>query len=102
MLIYVDSSALLRVLSGVRVGTAPIADADVVTSSDLLEIEVRRALERAHLAGKISSMELDAKVDEATALVDSFHLFPVGDEVLRLARPRFPIDVGALGALHVA
>lgn len=102
MLIYLDASALLRVLSGTRLGAAPPPKADVVTSSDLLEVEVRRALERAHLAGKLEEAELDRKIDEAMALIDTFHLFPPGDEVIRLARPRFPVDVGALGALHVA
>ncbi len=102
MLIYLDASALLRFLRRATTGVVPLSDADVVVSSDLLEVELRRALERAWLAKKINSGELEAKLNEAVALVETFHLFPVGDEVITFARPRVPFELGVMGSIHVA
>ena len=102
MLIYLDASALLRFLRRAESGVAPLRDGDVVVSSDLLELELRRALERAFIAKKIDQSELESKLDEAIALVDTFHLFPVADEVIGFARPRLPFELGVMGSIHVA
>ena len=102
MLIYLDASALLRFLRRVEGGVVPLRDTDVITSSELLELELRRALERAWVAKRIDSDELERKLEEGMALVETFHLFPVGDEVLAFARPRFPFEVGVVGSIHVA
>jgi predicted nucleic acid-binding protein len=100
LVVYLDSSALLRLLySGPD--AAPIDDA-VATSSTLVEVETHRAIERNRFTGRIDDLDLARKRGELDDLLRKVHLFPVSEEVIARARAPAPIAVIAVHAVHVA
>jgi len=102
MLLYVDGSAALRFLRRGSSPVAPIAGADLISSSELIEIELRRAFEHLWLVKQLSSDELERRLDDVEALLARFHLFPVADDMLAFARPRMPLELGVMASVHVA
>ncbi len=100
--VYLDTSAVLRVLLGQKGARAPLQGKAIAVSSELVEVEAYRSLENAHRARKLGDLELAHKTRELLGLTRAMHLFPVSEQVLRLARASFPIAVRTLDALHVA
>lgn len=99
--LYLDLRATARIVlkdAGVR---APV-DKSIVTSSTLLEIELQRLLERVRAQGGLSSAAYETKRREAKALLGAMHLFPLGDEVVELARAEYPFLVLTTDSVHVA
>ena len=102
MAIYVDASAVVRLLfhePGVR---APVHRSDVVVSSDVVAIEVARVLDRARLEGLVDDAELARKSSELQAILRRLHLFPLAPEMVEVARSSFPVQCRAVDAIHVA
>lgn len=99
---YVDSSAVLRVLFRESGPTVPLSDGDFVVSSELLEVEVLRALERVRLLGQISDEIAEERRTELFAFLDRLDLVPIDRLVIARAGAPFPVQVRSLDALHVA
>lgn len=59
-------------------------------------------LERLRVSGALREASYAAKRRESRALLGAMHLFPLGDEVLELARNEYPFPVLALDSLHIA
>jgi predicted nucleic acid-binding protein len=100
--IYVDASAVLRVLFGAPGLRAPFSRGTLATSSELIQVEAARALDKARFGGSLDDAEVAVVTRELQKLFARMHLFPVSEEVLELARASFPIRVRVLDALHVA
>jgi len=101
-ILYVDASALLRVLfnePGVR---APLKKGSVAVASRIIEVETFRAVDRTRLAGHLDDEETGRKLKELIGMLSRLHLAPVSDDVIRRARASFSISVRALDAIHVA
>jgi predicted nucleic acid-binding protein len=99
---YVDASALLRILfaePGLRV---PLAGNDAVVSSEIIEIEMCRAVDRERLVGNLDDRETAVKRKELEEMLRMLDLVPVGRGVVDLAREPFSVNVRALDAIHVA
>ena len=101
-LLYADATAVLRLLFDRPGPRAPIMAAAVVASSSLLEVEVFRTLDSARMRRAIDDYQSARLRVEAAALLATFHLFPIADEVIRSARSPFGVDVRAMPAIHVA
>lgn len=99
--IYVDTSAILRLLFGSPGVKAPLTRC-VSTSSQLVVVEAYRVVDRARLAGRLNDLETARKHRELRSLLDRMHLFPVADEVIEAAQGAFSIPLSALHALHAA
>jgi len=99
---YVDTSAVLRLLFGEAGPALPIAADDRVVSSELLEVEAFRAIERQRLLGSLTDEETAIKRKELTDLVAMLDLMPMDRAVIDRARAAFGLNVRALDALHVA
>lgn len=99
--IYVDTSAILRLLFGSPGVKAPLIRS-VSTSSALVEVEAYRVVDRARLSGQLNDLETARKHRELRSLLDRLHLFPVADEVIEAARAAFSVPVSALHAVHAA
>ncbi|MBI5509965.1 MAG: PIN domain-containing protein [Deltaproteobacteria bacterium] len=102
MRVYVDASIVLRgLLSGDR-AMSKIAPTDEVGTSDLLEIECKRVLQRERLESHLD----DRQYSESLVLLDSLldHLFVIalGPAVKRRATEPFPTVIGTLDAIHLA
>ena len=99
--IYLDASAILRLLFATAGSKAPLSRF-VSTSSRLVEVELFRALDRSRLAGQLDELEAARKHRELSTLFGRLHLFPVGDEVIDAARAPLALPVSSLHALHAA
>ena len=100
--VYIDTSALLRLLFAERGPKAPFGGASARYASEVIEIETFRTLDRARLAGRLDDMETARKSKELAELLETLHLVPLSREVTDLARATFPVPVRALDAIHVA
>ena len=93
---------MLRVVLGQPGVRAPIGAGSIVLSSEVARIETARALDRLRVGGSLDDSEHAAKSASANALLGTFHLIPLADEIVEAAREKYPIEVGALSAIHVA
>ena len=99
---YVDASALLRILfaeSGPRV---PLAGNERVVSSETIEIEMCRAVDRERLVGNLDDTETGRKRKELDEVLRMLDLVPIDRRIVELARDSFSVNVRALDAIHVA
>jgi predicted nucleic acid-binding protein len=99
---YVDASAILRILFAEPGPTVPLGDGDRIVSSQLVEVEVARAVDRERLAGHMSDTETATKRQELAALVAMLDLLAVDASVIARAKGPFAVSVRAMDALHIA
>jgi len=99
---YVDASAILRVVFQEGGPSLPLAAGDRVASSQLVEVEVFRAVDRERLLGHLDDFETAVKRKELTDLIAMLDLVPVDTTVIDRAKNSFAINVRALDAIHVA
>lgn len=102
MVAYLDSSVVLRhVLKGESAISQALA-CDRVVSSELLEIECRRVIQRCRMQGELDdsgTAEASARLDAVLAGVS---LIALSKSVKRRAMGAFPVSVKTLDALHLA
>lgn len=98
---YLDFSAILRIHYRVP-GPLPMAREVVLTSSEIVRIELALELQRRQLNREIDSAQADVLRKDIERTLGSVHLFPVSDEVVQRASEPFGISVGLRTALHVA
>lgn len=99
---YLDSSAILRLLMEPKGKRVSLSEADVVVSSELIEVEIARVLDRARLEGHLDDLWISRKSRELRILIRGMHLFPISSEVVVLARTPLPVRCRAGDSLHVA
>jgi hypothetical protein len=99
---YVDASAMLRILFSEPGPTVPLAGGDRVVSSQLIEVETFRAVDRERLLGNIDDAQTAIKRKELTEMLAMLDLAAVDDLVIAGARSSFAVTVRALDAIHVA
>jgi predicted nucleic acid-binding protein len=73
-----------------------------VVSSELIEIETCRAVDRERLIGNLDDAETARKRKELDEMLGMLDLVPIGRRVVDLARDPFSVNVRALDAIHVA
>ena len=99
---YVDASAILRVLFSEPGPSVPLAASERVVSSQLVEVETFRAVDRARLLGDLDDPETAIKRKELTDLLARFDLAPIDRIVIDRAKSSFAVNVRVLDAIHVA
>ena len=100
---YVDASAILRVLFFEREPPSiPLASGDRVVSSQLVEVETFRAVDRERLVGHLDDTETATKRKELADLLMMIDLAPIDGAVIDRAKSSFAVNVRALDAIHVA
>lgn len=99
---YVDTSAVLRVLFSEPGPTVRLGADDGVVSSEILEVEAFRAVDRERLLGNLNDVETAAKRKELTDLLVMLDLAPIDRAVIDRAKSSFAVNVRALDAIHVA
>jgi predicted nucleic acid-binding protein len=99
---YVDASAVLRVLFG-EPGPAVVLGASArVVSSELVEVEAFRAVDRERLLGNLDDGQTALKRKELADLLAMLDLAPIDGVVIDRAKSSFAVNVRALDAIHVA
>jgi predicted nucleic acid-binding protein len=99
---YVDASAVLRVLFSEPGPSVPLAAGDRVVSSQLVEVETFRAVDRERLVGHLDDAETAVKRNELADLLAMLDLASIDGTVIDLAKSSFAVNVRALDAIHVA
>lgn len=99
---YVDASAILRVLFPEPGPSVPLAASERVVSSQLIEVETFRAVDRERLLGHLDDTETAIKRKELADLLAMLHLAPIDAVVIERAKSSFAVNVRALDAIHVA
>ena len=99
---YVDASAVLRVLFSEPGFTVPLAAGDRLVSSQLVEVEAFRAVDRERLLGNVDDVQTATKRKELSDLLAVLDLAPIDRVVIDRAKSSFAVNVRALDAIHVA
>lgn len=97
---YVDASAVLRILFAEGGPAVPLGDGTV--SSQLVEVETFRAVDRERLLGHLDDTQTAIKRKELAELLARLDLAPIDRFVIDRAKSSFAINLRALDALHVA
>jgi predicted nucleic acid-binding protein len=95
---YVDTSAVLRVLFSEPGPAVPLTDGDAAVSSELLEVEAFRAVDRERLLGNLNDAQTAAKRKELADLIAMLDLAPIDRAVIGRAKSPFAVNVRALDA----
>jgi|SRR6185312_11570859 len=98
---YIDSSVVLRKLLR-QPGTIPDLSAWSLFSSQLLDIEVRRTLQRYHTQRILSADSFAARLREWYMLRDTIALVAISNGILQRAAESFPTIVKTLDAIHLS
>jgi len=100
--VYVDSSVLLRVVTGeprrLRIWsriTAPV-------SSELVRLECLRTIDRARIQLRLGDEQVAIRRAAVLDAIETFSLVAIGDRILERAANPFPTTLGSLDAIHLA
>jgi predicted nucleic acid-binding protein len=99
---YLDTSAVLRLLFAEPGIAVPLTAGDTAVSSELLEVEAFRAIDRERLLGNLDDLQTAVKRKELADLVARLDLSPIDRPVIERAKSSFAVNVRALDAIHVA
>lgn len=99
---YVDASAVLRVLFAEAGPALPLADGDRLVSSQLVEVEAFRAVDRERLLGHLDDAQTATKRKELADVLAMLDLAAIDSVVIARAKRSFAVNVRALDAIHVA
>jgi uncharacterized protein len=99
---YVDASAVLRVLFAEAGPAVPLAGGDRIVSSQIVEVEAFRAVDRERLIGHLDDIQTAAKRKELTDVLARLDLAAIDSIVIARAKSAFAVNVRALDAIHVA
>jgi uncharacterized protein len=101
--LYVETSALLRLLLDGDATLAPVLSGKALFTSALTFVEASRAIARARRERRIGAAEAREAERQLAAFERSCDVVAIEDEVLRRARETFPEEpVRTLDAIHLA
>ena len=99
---YIDASAVLRILFTEPGPAVPLDEDERVVSSQVVEVETFRAVDRERLIGRLDDIQAATKRKELADLLAMLDLAAVDGTVIRRAKSAFAVTVRALDAIHVA
>ena len=102
MTIYLDSSAVIRALTGDGDPLQEWGRWDRAYSSELMAVEVRRTIDRLRLERALDDEEVADANHELSTAVRMVSLIEITPEVLRRASQPMPTVVKTLDAIHLA
>lgn len=102
MIVYVDSSVLLRVVLGEPDRLREWRRIVHPVSSELIRVECLRTIDRARLRLSLSDAAVARSREGVLEHLDAFELVRLDDVVLARAADPFPTQLGSLDALHLA
>lgn len=102
MKVYLDTSVALRRLLRHPDALSPWGRWDRAYASALLRVEALRTADRLRLEGVLDDERRAELSRQIATLVDSLHLVPVTDAILKRAGEPFPTILGTLDAIHLA
>jgi predicted nucleic acid-binding protein len=102
MSVYLDASVVLRKLQRETGSLASWGQWERAYSSELLRVEVLRAIDRNRLKGTLTDRDVTELIDRARAIFDGVEFVALSRSVLSRAAQSFFTPLGTLDALHLA
>ena len=102
MVAYLDSSVVLRYILQGDSAIRHALECETVLSSELLEIECKRVLQRCRLTGGLSDLTYLIAIKRLDALLAGVGLVSFSTPIKRRAMDAFPVVIKTLDALHLA
>jgi predicted nucleic acid-binding protein len=102
VILYLDSSALLRIVLREAGALEEVRKAEALVSSELLAVECPRTLDRLRLQGALSLEEAVVRREAVTEWLEAVDLVLLQRSVLSRASEPLPVPLGTLDALHLA
>jgi len=102
MIVYVDSSAMLRVLFGHSGAYNKFNQWDEAASSELLHVECNRTLYRLRMENKITDETMSDYQSSFEDFLETISIIDVNSTVMSKAAGPFPTVIGSLDAVHLA
>jgi hypothetical protein len=93
---------VLRVLFDEAGPAVPLTEGHRLVSSQLVEVETFRAVDRARLLGHLDDAQTATKRKELADFLAMLDLAAIDGAVIARARSSFAVNVRALDAIHVA
>ena len=102
MIVYVDTSVVLRVLFHEPNPVRIWGQWNKAYSSALWRVEALRTVDRLRLTQEISDTEVAELVRDIQITHETFAIHPITNQVLQRASETFPTVVGTVDAMHLA
>jgi predicted nucleic acid-binding protein len=102
MIVYVDSSVLLRKLFGEPHPLAEWGRIEEAYASGLMPVEIGRVIDRCRLRGEIDDDDVAALHAEAKRVLRSIEILALSEAVLARAAGPMPVSLTTLDAVHLA
>ena len=101
MIIYLDSSVLLRVVLGQAGSLREWRSIDRAVASELVEVESLRTLDRLRLAERLPDEQIASRREVVYRLLESVEIVEPNRSVLQRASQPLPTSLGTLDAIHL-
>lgn len=101
MIVFVDSSVVLRKLFGEPGSLAEWGKIETAYASRLLPLEIGRVIDRCRLEGRIDDEDVVTLHQEARRVLRSIEILAVTEEILERAAGPMPTALGSLDAIHL-
>ncbi len=102
MIVYLDSSVLLRVVLGQAGSLREWRSIDRAVASELVEVESLRTLDRLRLAERLPDEQIAIRREAVYRLLESVEMVEPNRSVLQRASQPLPTSLGTLDAIHLA
>jgi len=102
VIIYLDSSVLLRVVLGQAGSLREWRSIDRAVASELVEVESLRTLDRLRLAERLPDEQIASRREVVYRLLESVEIVEPNRTVLQRASQPLPTSLGTLDAIHLA
>jgi predicted nucleic acid-binding protein len=102
VIVYVDTSALLRLVLREPGALDDLRTCDQLVSSELIAVESARTIDRLRLQGALTTEEAAARLRTITEWLEAIDLVLLRPPVLSRASEPMPTPLGTLDALHLA
>jgi predicted nucleic acid-binding protein len=102
MIVYVDTSVILRILFREPNPVEVWGQWERAFSSSLWRVEARRTVDRLRLSGDLSDQELADLIRDIHVVHQTLAIYPLSERILQRASETFPTILGTLDAIHLA
>jgi predicted nucleic acid-binding protein len=102
MIVYVDTSVILRILFREPNPVALWGKWEKAFSSSLWRVEALRTVDRLRLSGDLSDEELADLIRDIRVVHQTLAIYPLSEKILQRASETFPTILGTLDAIHLA
>ncbi|MCC6274492.1 MAG: PIN domain-containing protein [Leptospiraceae bacterium] len=100
---YLDSSVALEwILHSKNVKPISLKKVENIVSSELIEIECNRVLERYRLQGLLDDNTVSESKKKLKSLLESVALIEITEKIKKRAKESFPTIIGTLDAIHLS